>query len=68
MSSDTDSEMVNIISVRLKSKRLLRKEICGDFGKKPEPSRKWRQIKMKSISIGISMVKNLTKGNYNPPP
>jgi len=39
--------MVTIISVRLKIKSLLRKEINDDFEKKPETPGKWRQIKIK---------------------
>ena len=43
--------MVTIISVRLKSKSLLRKEINGDFEKKPEIPHKWSQIKINSVPL-----------------
>jgi hypothetical protein len=40
--------MIAIVSVNLRNKNLLRKEIYGDFEKEPETPRKWRQIEIKS--------------------
>ena len=39
--------MVTIISINLKSKSLLGKQIYGYFEKEPETPRKWRQLKIK---------------------
>ena len=55
--------MVTIISVRLKSKSLLRKEIYGDFGKKPENPQKWCQMKMKSVPLESALSKALLREN-----
>jgi hypothetical protein len=49
--SDTDSGIVIFISVRIKNKSLLRKDIYGNFDKKPETPQKWCQIKMKSVPL-----------------
>jgi hypothetical protein len=43
--------MVTIISVCIKNKSLLGKEINGYFKKKPETTRKWPQIKIKSVPL-----------------
>ena len=69
MPSDIDSGMVTIISVRLKSKSLLRKEIYGDFEKSLKSLENGaRSKKKKKCDIGISIVEKLVQGNYSPPP
>jgi hypothetical protein len=57
--SDTDSGIVTIISVHLKSKSLLRKEIYDDLQKKPETPREWRHIKIKSAPLESALSKTL---------
>jgi len=59
--SDNDSEMVTIISIRLKSRSLYRKEIYSDFKRKPETPRKWRQIKMKIAPLELVWSKTLNR-------
>ena len=51
MSSDTDSGMVTIISVRFESKSLLGKYIYGYLEKKSETPREWSRINMKSVQL-----------------
>ena len=53
--------MATIISVCLKSKSLLRKEIYGDFEKTSETPQKWRQINMKSLSLEAVWSRTLYK-------
>jgi hypothetical protein len=50
ISSDNDSGMVTVILLHFKSKSLLPKKIMVIL-KKPETSRKWRRIQMKSVSL-----------------
>jgi hypothetical protein len=49
--------LLTIISVCLKSKSSLQKEIYGDFEKKPETPPKWRQIKTKSAKLESELLK-----------
>ena len=67
VSSDVDSGIVIIISVRLKSKSLLRKEIYGDLEKSLKPLKMASDQNEKS-AIGISTVEYHVLANYNPSP
>ena len=51
--------LLTIISVCLKSKSLLQKEIYGDFENRPETPPQWRQIKMKSTILESEWAKTI---------
>ena len=51
--------LLTIISVCLKSKSLLQKEIHGDFENRPETPPQWRQIKMKSTILESEWAKTI---------